>query len=178
MRIKKGDIIEDIELPGYDGSRFKLSNTKGKKVLLTFYRFASCGVCNLRINEFVKRYEEFGKNFTMVGIFHAPVDFLKKNMDRHNLPFTVLADENFEYFNKYDVERSYGKLFSAIIFKVHRFFLAGIKGYLPVQFKGHVDIVPVDVLINEEGIVEDVYYGESDIADHMPFEKVKLFSQA
>jgi hypothetical protein len=36
----------------------------------------------------------------------------------------------------------------------------------------------VDVLINEEGIVEDVYYGESDIADHMPFEKVKLFSQA
>ena len=47
-------------------------------------------------------YEEFGKNFTMVGIFHSPVDFLKKNMDRHNLPFTVLADENFEYFNKYE----------------------------------------------------------------------------
>ena len=105
MRIKKGDIIEDIELPVFDGSRFKLSNTKGKKVLLTFYRFASCGVCNLRINEFVKRYEEFGKNFTMVGIFHAPVDFLKKNMDRHNLPFTVLADENFKYFNKYDITR-------------------------------------------------------------------------
>ena len=99
-------------------------------------------------------------------------------MDRHNLPFTVLADESFKYFIKYDVERSYGKLFSAFIFKVHKFFLAGIKGYLPVQFKGYVDIVPVDVLINEEGIVEDVYYGESDIADHMPFDEIKAFSIA
>ena len=178
MRIKKGDNIEEIELPGPDGHNFKLSNTKGKKVLLTFYRHASCAVCNLRINEFVKKYNEFGKNFTIVGIFHAPVDFLKKNMDRHELPFTVLADEEFKYFKKYDVERSYGKLFSAFIFKIHKFFLAGIKGYLPLQFKGYLDIVPVDVLINEEGVVEDVYYGESDIADHMPFEKVKLFSQA
>ena len=178
MKINKGDKKEEKELPDPDGNTFKLSSIKGKKVLLTFYRHASCAVCNLRINEFVKKYEEFGKNFTMVGIFHAPVDFLKKNMDRHNLPFTVLADESFEYFKKYDVERSYGKLFSAFIFKVHKFFLAGIKGYLPVQFKGYVDIVPVDVLINEEGIVEDVYYGESDIADHMPFEKIKAFSIA
>ena len=47
MRIKKGDIIEEIQLPGSDGSRFKLSSTRGKKVLLTFYRFASCGVCKI-----------------------------------------------------------------------------------------------------------------------------------
>ena len=69
--------------------------------------------------------------------------------------------------------------FSLLLFlKFINFFLAGIKGYLPVQFKGYVDIVPVDILINEDGIVEDVYYGESDIADHMPFDKIKAFSIA
>ena len=75
MKINKGDKIEEIELPDPDGNTFKLSSIKGKKVLLTFYRHASCAVCNLRINEFVKKYEEFGKNFTMVGIFHAQLIF-------------------------------------------------------------------------------------------------------
>lgn len=179
MKINKGDTLEEISLPKPDGSIFNLSETKGKKVLLTFYRIAGCSFCNLRLNELNKRFSEFGNNFTHVGIFHSPVDNLKSYMDKHGeLPFTVLADENFEYFKKYDVERSYGKLFSAFIFKVHKFFLAGIKGYLPVQFKGYVDIVPVDILINEDGIVEDVYYGESDIADHMPFDKIKAFSIA
>ena len=46
------------------------------------------------------------------------------------------------------------------------------------RFKGYVDIVPVDILINQDGIVEDVYYGKSDIADHMPFDKIKAFSIA
>ena len=71
MKINIGDKIEDIELPDSYGNIFKLSSTKGKKVLLTFYRHASCAVCNLRINEFVKRYDEFGENFSMVGIFHS-----------------------------------------------------------------------------------------------------------
>ena len=53
-----------------------------------------------------------------------------------------------------------------------------IDGYLPVQFKGYLTIVPVDVLIDENGIVKDVYYGKSDIADHMSFEKSKSFSNS
>ena len=32
MRIKKGDKIEEIVLPRHDGTPFKLSETKGKKV--------------------------------------------------------------------------------------------------------------------------------------------------
>ena len=83
MRIKKGDKIEEIVLPRHDGTPFKLSETKGKKVLLTFYRIAGCSFCNLRINELQKRFSEFGDNFTHVGIFHSPVDNLGKYMNKH-----------------------------------------------------------------------------------------------
>ena len=83
--IKKGDKIGEIILPDSEGNNFQLSSTIGKKVLLTFYRHASCAICNLRINEFIKRYGEFGNNFTMVGIFHAPRDFLKNNMNHTTL---------------------------------------------------------------------------------------------
>ena len=38
-------------------------------------------------------------------------------------------------------------------------------------------ILPVDVLINKDGIVEDVKYGK-DIADHMTFDEVKLFANS
>ena len=42
MKINKGDTLEEISLPKPDGSIFNLSETKGKKVLLTFYRIAGC----------------------------------------------------------------------------------------------------------------------------------------
>ena len=48
MKIKKGDKLEEITLPKDDGSIFNLSETKGKRVLLTFYRIAGCSFCNLR----------------------------------------------------------------------------------------------------------------------------------
>ena len=107
MEIKIGDILEEITLPTINGSNFSLSSLKGKKVLLTFYRFARCPMCNLRINEILKRYDELGKNFTMVGIFDSKINNLKQAMSRHDIPFAILADENFKYFEKYEVKTSW-----------------------------------------------------------------------
>ena len=65
MKIQKGDKLEEITLPKHDGKKFNLSETKGKKVLLTFYRIAGCTFCNLRLLEFNKRYGEFDRNSYM-----------------------------------------------------------------------------------------------------------------
>ena len=175
MKIKKGDKL-DIELPNSEGNKFNLSETHGKKVLLTFYRIASCSLCNLRISQITKRWNEFGSNFQHVSIWHAPQDFLKKNMDRHNIPFIALADENYKYFNKYSVERSIGKTLLAFVYRLPSFLLAGLKGFIPIQFKGYMDIVITDVLIDESGKVVDVQYGR-DIGHHYSFDKIKEFSQ-
>ena len=110
MKIKKGDILE-IELPTAEGEIFNLKETHGKKVLLTFYRIASCSLCNLRISQITKRWSEFGSNFEHVSIWHAPQNFLKKHMDKHNIPFIALDDEIFNFFNKFSVERSIVKTF-------------------------------------------------------------------
>ena len=175
MKIKKGDTL-DIELPTSEGKIFNLSETKGKKVLLTFYRIASCSLCNLRVSQITKRWNEFGSNFQHVSIWHAPEDFLKKNMDRHNIPFIALADKDYKYFNKYSVERSIGKTLFAFIYRLPSFLLAGLKGFIPFQFKGYMDIVITDVLIDESGKVIEVQYGK-DIGHHYSFDKIKKFSQ-
>ena len=178
MKIKKGDKLEEITLPKDDGSIFNLSETKGKKVLLTFYRIAGCSFCNLRLHEFKKRNKEFGKNFTHVGIFHSPVDHLKLSMKKHGstLPFTVLADTDFKYFKKYEIERSFLKVIAAMLFKPHKIIPAIIKGFNPIRILGYFDIAVTDILINEDGIVEEVYYAKKDIADHFEFNKIKEFS--
>ena len=178
MKIKKGDKLEEITLPKDDGSIFNLSETKGKRVLLTFYRIAGCSFCNLRLHEFKKRNKEFGKNFTHIGIFHSPVDHLKLSMKKHGsaLPFTVLADTDFKYFKKYEIERSFLKVIAAMLFKPHKIIPAIIKGFIPIRILGYFDIAVTDVLINEDGIVEEVYYAKKDIADHFEFNKIKEFS--
>jgi|TARA_B110000438_G_scaffold291549_1_gene328625 peroxiredoxin len=177
MKIKKGDRIEEISLPKIDGTIFNLSETKGKKVLLTFYRIAGCSFCNLRLNEFKRRFQEFGENFTHVGIFHSPINNLESYMNKHGtLPFIILADEGFKYYKKYEIERSLSKLLAAMIFKAHKIFPALIKGYIPFSIKGYFDIAVTDILINEKGLVEEVYYAKKDIADHFSFDKIKEFS--
>ncbi len=177
MKIKKGDKLEEITLPRHDGNQFNLSDTKGKKVLLTFYRVAGCTFCNLRLLEFNKRFNEFGPNFTHVGIFHSNVNLLKLNMKKHGpIPFTVLADEEFKYFQKYSIERSWLKLFLAGIYKTFSIFPALIRGFMPIPLGGYFNTAVTDIMINEEGIVEEVLYAKKHAADHFAFHKVKEFS--
>ena len=175
MKIKKGDVL-DIELPTSEGKIFNLKETNGKKILLSFYRIASCSLCNLRISQITKRWKELGPNFQHVSIWHAPQDFLKKNMDKHNIPFIALADENYKYFSKYSIERSIRKTLLAFIYRLPSFILAIIKGFIPFQFKGYMDIVITDVLIDEKGKVVEVQYGR-DIGHHFSFDKIKDFSK-
>ena len=178
MKIAKGDKLDEIILPEVNGGEFKLSETKGRKVLLTFYRVAGCSFCNLRLMEFKKKFNEFGKNFIHVGVFHSPIDNLQRTMKKHDtLPFKILADENFEYFKKYEVERSYSKLFATMLFKGHRVLPAVLKGFVPIPIKGHFDIAVTDILLDEKGIVEEVYYAKKDSADHFDFETIRAFSQ-
>ena len=41
---------------------FDLNKLSGKKILLSFYRFAACPMCNLRLNEINKVYGDL-QNF-------------------------------------------------------------------------------------------------------------------
>ena len=105
MKLTKGDKISELKLPNTRGGQFDIDSIKGKKTLLTFYRFAQCPFCNLRINEFVTRFPELGDKLNVVAIFDSPLDHLIKSTKKHNAPFEILADENFKYFKKYKVEQ-------------------------------------------------------------------------
>ena len=175
MKLNKGDVIETLALPSTQGDTFDIKDLAGKKAIITFYRFATCPFCNLRINEFSKRHGELGDNFEIIAIFDSPLDFLIKSAKKHNAPFKILADENFDYFKKYDVEQSTWKFLIGSTLGFFRLLNAFSKGYIPMQMKGSMRTVPVDILINEDGTIERAYYAKNT-TDHLSFDEVKTFS--
>jgi thioredoxin-dependent peroxiredoxin len=175
MRLSCGTKAKVIKLPSIDGTIFDTTSLKGKPYLLSFYRFASCPFCNLRVNELVRRYNEFGSDFTIVAVFDSPFDNLKKFTEGHHAPFPILADENNKYYEEYAIERSFAGMLKGMIFRLPTLLKGMFKGYLPYVFKGSLITMPADFLIDKEGIIQVAFYGK-DEGDHLSFDTIKDFS--
>ena len=178
MKIKKGDVINELSLPAIDGSVFDLNFVQGQKLMISFYRYSSCPFCHLRINETINNKDNFGDNFQTVAIFNCNIESLKKASSKHDSSIFILADENRLYFDKYSVQKSGIGVLAGSVIGLFRFIKAiFIKGFNPLKsLSGAFTGLPVDILINAEGIVEKVKYGKTTI-DHIPMSEIIDFSK-
>ncbi len=58
--IKVGDLAPDFNLKDQNGVEFKLSDLKGKKVLLSFHPLAWTGVCETQMKNLDLKFKELG----------------------------------------------------------------------------------------------------------------------
>jgi peroxiredoxin Q/BCP len=102
--LKEGDKAPNFEGLDQDGNTVKLSDYKGKKLVLYFYpkdNTPTCTVesCNLRDNETLLK----SKGFEIIGV--SP-DSQKKHQNfikKHSLPFPLIADTELEVIKAYGV---------------------------------------------------------------------------
>jgi peroxiredoxin len=176
-QLKIGDNAPNFVLPAIDGTSFDMSNFRGKRIILTFFRFSSCPFCNIRINRILKRWEEFDNDTVMVGVFDAKIGELKKSMRRHNPPFTVVADETYENFLNNDVKKSLLRVLLAPMRAPLTMLEAIFRGYIPLTMSiSKLSTIPVDVLIDENGKVVKAHYCK-DTVDHLPIDELISFSK-
>ena len=176
-KLTPGVAAPDIMLPSTDGSTFKMSDYLGKRVILTFFRFSSCPFCNIRIHRIVKRWNEFSDDTVMVGVFDAKIGELTKRMKKHRAPFTIVADESYEHFAKNSVSKSFGRFLMGALRSPLTFMQATLKGYFPLTLSlGKLSIIPVDILIDEQGKVVKAHYCK-DTVDHIPIDELIAFSR-
>ena len=113
MILKAGDIAPDFSVNDQNGIPVKLSDFKGKKVVLYFYpkdNTPGCTAesCNLRDN-----YQALQKaGYEILGVSKDSEKSHQKFIDKFELPFTLLADIEKDIHEKYGtwIEKSmYGR---------------------------------------------------------------------
>jgi peroxiredoxin Q/BCP len=115
MALSVGQLAPDFEGKIESGASVKLSDYRGKKVILYFYpKDATPGctaqACNLRDN-----YDTLLKaGYVVLGVSSDDVKSHKKFIEKQNLPFSLLADTDLSIHQAYGtwVEKSmYGRAY-------------------------------------------------------------------
>ena len=176
--LHSGDDAPSISLPAIDGTTFDLSEHRGKRVILTFFRFDSCPFCNIRIHHLTQRWNEFPTDTVMVGIFDANIEALKRRIHKkHNVPFTIVADETYETYEQNGVQKSLLRVMLAPLRRPLTMLQAIIRGYIPLTLSmKKMSTIPVDILIDEHGKVVNAHYCK-DTVDHLPIDTMIRFAQ-
>lgn len=113
MNLKPGDTAPDFEVENESGERVKLSDYAGKKLVLFFYPRDNTPTCTTEACNLRDNYQKFiDQGYEILGISSDDPKSHKKFIDKHQLPFSLLADTEKEMHEAYGtwVEKSmYGK---------------------------------------------------------------------
>src|SRR5215475_10933250 len=103
MRV--GDSAPDFELPTTGGKTVRLSDFRGKKtVVLYFYPKDETPGCTREACDFRDHHPEFEKHHVVVlGISTDGLESHRHFIDKHQLPFTLLSDEDASVSKMYGV---------------------------------------------------------------------------
>ncbi|GKU26937.1 peroxiredoxin [Clostridium folliculivorans] len=106
-------LAQDFSIAGSDGNIHKLSDYRGKKVILYFYPKDNTPGCTNEACDFRDNYQQISDyNAIVLGISRDSLASHDKFITKLGLPFILLSDENQEVCNIYDVikeKNMYGK---------------------------------------------------------------------
>ena len=132
--LKIGDKAPSFEAKDNQGNTIKLDDYAGKKLVLFFYPKASTPGCTAEACDLRDNYETFlAKGYDVLG---ASADSAKRQqnwIDKHALPFPLLADENKQVINAFGVW--------------------GPKKFMGREYDG---IHRTTFVIDEKGVVEEI----------------------
>ncbi|HEY7773119.1 MAG TPA: thioredoxin-dependent thiol peroxidase [Marinagarivorans sp.] len=131
---KLGNKAPAFNLKDQSGKTVKLSDLKGKNVVLYFYPKAMTPGCTTQACGLRDTASELAeRNAVAIGISPDPFARLKKFEDKHALNFTLLSDEDHAVAEKYGVW--------------------GLKKFMGREFMG---VHRVTFIINEEGRLANI----------------------
>lgn len=101
---KVGELAPDFELPNQDGKLVRLSDFRGKRVLLFAYPRAGTPGCTSQACGFRDAFPQYeAQNIVVLGISaDKPKDQLKWKQ-KENLPYDLLSDESHEVLSQWGI---------------------------------------------------------------------------
>ena len=168
-----GQAAPEFEATNWKGDTIRLSDYAGKRLWLAFFRYASCPFCNLRVHDMIRRHEEFSnKGLAILTVFQSPPKRIARYVGKQDPPFPILCDPEERLYRLYELNASAKGLVSPSLGS--QMAKAAVLGFLPGRIDGTLTRLPGDFLIDEKGLLVDVFYAR-DISEHIPFNRVETF---
>ncbi|MCO6500951.1 MAG: thioredoxin-dependent thiol peroxidase [Vicingus serpentipes] len=134
MHLKEGDAAPEFGIKDQNGKLHHLADYKGKKVILYFYPKDLTPGCTLESCNLRDNYTELKKDgFEVIGVSADNEVKHQKFINKHDLPFNLLADVDHKVLNAYGVW--------------------GPKKFMGKEYDG---IHRTTFVINEDGIIEKI----------------------
>jgi peroxiredoxin len=174
MNLAPGDPAVPFSTVDVDGHPVSLEQFRGKPVLLMFFRYASCPMCNLRLHDFAQEYPRLHANgLAAVAFFHSSARAIKRNAGRRDYFFPLVPDPKQEIYRDFGVKTSWAGLLKSMV--LPSFYSDWIRS-MRHGFWGGADLqmakMPADFLVGPDGRLLLVHYGNS-IGDHLSVAEIE-----
>jgi len=161
--------VPDFLLTCIDGRQHRLSDFRGKKVMVCFYRYSNCPACAYTISKLIGRYKTlaWASKLMVITVFRTDIELLRKGLadtnapirrlsgiDVNAYPFLALADPDGTAASTFKVDKKE-------VLKMNTFLKAMVapsvfrEVYLS-GVKGGDTLLPSEFLIDENGVLVDV----------------------
>jgi len=141
--LEAGDKVPNFTLPTNGGGTLSLKDLKGRKAVIYFYPKDMTPGCTTEAQDFRDQIKAFDKaGCTVVGVSKDSVKRHDNFVEKQNLPFKLISDENgtlCEDFGVWVEKNMYGRKYMGIL---RATFLVDAKGVIrqvwpKVKVKGH-----------------------------------------
>ena len=133
-KLNIGDKAPEINAVDQNGNQITLDQYKGKKVVLYFYPKDMTPGCTAQACDLSDNYNDFiKKGYDVLGVSCDSVKRHQKFIEKYNLPFNLISDEDQQVVNNYGVWQ--------------------LKKFMGREYMG---IVRTTFIIDEKGIIEDI----------------------
>lgn len=117
--LEPGTKAPDFALRDQNGQIRKLTEYRGRKVVLYFYPKDNTAGCSKQACRFAELYPHFQeKDAVVIGVSKDSVASHKRFEEKYSLPFTLLSDPELEVIKAYDVwkeKKTAGKVSMGVV---------------------------------------------------------------
>jgi peroxiredoxin len=173
-RLAPGQEAPDFVRKAHDGRTVSLAERRGRWVMLSFFRTASCPLCNVRLYEMKQRIAEL-EPVDVIGFIDSGEERIAGLGRRLDPPFPLLCDPERSLYREYGVEKSLSGLLHPS--NLPAFIDAFRRGYWPsLAVDGPETRMPADFLIGPDGRLVEAHYGKR-ARSHIPFRRALAFAE-
>lgn len=147
MSIKVGDKIPKFSIKDYDGTELESDDLIGESFVLYFYPKDDTPGCTIEACSFRDNMEIFDKlETTVIGVSPDNSESHNKFMQKHELNFVLLCDEDMELAHKFDAIKEKEVSGIKVTGVLRSTFLIDSRGIIrwieqPVNVEGHCERV-------------------------------------